>query len=221
MNFTAQAPRFSDQLPRIGLVATLHVLGLVLIVGGVRHQLATPEKPPIILTQPEPERPKPPEVTPPPQPQKPIQPQDIIIPPPEVHVTQPPAPSGPPAKIDDGGKFPPIHDGGTGTTPVPTPVPKPHVPLHVAAVVDARNCAKPDYPTKAARLGQAGTVTLAMLVGVDGRVIDAKVDKTSGYKELDLAAREGLSLCKFKPGTIDGVAQQLWTKIQYQWTIDE
>jgi periplasmic protein TonB len=92
--------------------------------------------------------------------------------------------------------------------------------VRTAAEVNANACDKPDYPANSARMGETGTVTLSMLIGVDGRVIDANVEKSSGSRALDRAAKDGLSLCKFKPGTIDGVPQQSWTKIQYQWTLD-
>lgn len=94
-------------------------------------------------------------------------------------------------------------------------------PVHVAAVVDSANCAKPDYPKSALRNGDSGAVTLALLIGTDGRVADSKVEKSSGFRDLDRAAQVGLGLCRFKPGTIDGVPQQSWTRMQYVWNLDE
>ena len=226
MNFTAEQPRFAQQLPRIAFVAALHVLGFVLIASAARHHIATPEQGPIIVDKLEPERPKPPEVTPPPQPKIPTEPPKVTIPRPEVEITPQPNEKTPTAETADKPRLPtPPHPGNGDGDPEVLPqriTPVPHAaPVTVAAVVDARNCAKPEYPAKSARLGDTGTVTLSMLIGIDGHVIDAKVDKSSGHKELDLAARQGLSLCKFKPGTIDGVPQQLWTKIQYAWEIEE
>lgn len=94
-------------------------------------------------------------------------------------------------------------------------------PLHVAAVVDSRACAKPDYPKTALRNGDTGVVTLALLIGTDGRVADSKVEKSSGFRELDRAAQVGLGLCKFKPGTLDGAPYQSWTRMQYVWSLDD
>lgn len=94
-------------------------------------------------------------------------------------------------------------------------------PVHVAAVVDAANCAKPDYPKSALRNGDSGAVTLALLIGTDGRVADSKIEKSSGFRDLDRAAQVGLGLCRFKPGTIDGVPQQSWTRMQYVWNLDD
>ena len=90
----------------------------------------------------------------------------------------------------------------------------------VAAVVDASACSKPDYPKNALRNGDTGTVTLAFLIGTDGKVADSRVEKSSGFRDLDRAAQVGLGLCKFKPGTVDGVPQQSWTRMQYVWSLD-
>ncbi len=94
------------------------------------------------------------------------------------------------------------------------------IPLHIAAVVNASACDKPAYPAASARTGEEGVVTLAMLIGTDGRVLEANVEKSSGFKALDKAAKLGLSLCKFKPASTDGIAEKSWTKIQYVWKID-
>lgn len=94
-------------------------------------------------------------------------------------------------------------------------------PVHIAAVVDAANCTKPDYPKNAQRNGDIGVVTLALLIGTDGRVADSKVEKSSGFRDLDRAAQLGLGLCRFKPGTIDGAPQQSWTRMQYVWSLDD
>lgn len=100
-------------------------------------------------------------------------------------------------------------------------VPVKAAPLVVAAVVDASACAKPDYPKSALRNGDTGTVQLALLIGTDGKVADSRVERSSGFRELDRAAQAGLSLCKFKPGTVDGIAQQSWTRMQYVWSLND
>jgi protein TonB len=93
--------------------------------------------------------------------------------------------------------------------------------VNVAAVIDAANCAKPTYPAGALRNGDEGTVTLAFLIGKDGHVASAKIERTSGHRDLDRAALQGLSMCAFKPGTVDGVAQESWARMQYAWRLDE
>lgn len=104
--------------------------------------------------------------------------------------------------------------GGSGDTGTK------HQPIQLAAQVDSNACAKPEYPLSSLRNQEEGTVNLAMLIGVDGKVLEAKVEKTSGSKALDRAAISGLSLCKFSAGSIDGVPEKSWAKLQYVWTIN-
>jgi protein TonB len=121
-------------------------------------------------------------------------------------------PEGPLARIDPG----PSGPGPGGKTEGPRAAPK-----TTAAVIDSSNCAKPSYPAAALRNGDEGTVTLAFLIGKDGNVASAKVERTSGHRDLDRAALQGLSLCAFKPGTLDGIAQESWARMQYAWRLDE
>ena len=111
--------------------------------------------------------------------------------------------------------------GGGGGSGGGSVEPVRHQPVNVAAVIDAASCAKPAYPAGALRNGDEGTVTLAFLVGKDGHVASAKIERTSGHRDLDRAALQGLSMCAFKPGTIDGVAQESWARMQYAWRLDE
>ncbi len=87
-----------------------------------------------------------------------------------------------------------------------------------AVIADARSCVAPPYPINAYRNGQAGTVLLALLVASDGRVVESKVQKSSGSSELDKAARNALSLCKFKPA--EGQSEPTWANLSYVWSID-
>lgn len=88
-------------------------------------------------------------------------------------------------------------------------------PVVLAPKVRASGCRKPDYPSISQRLGEQGTVLLALLVGTDGRVIDSRVEGSSGYSRLDRAAQEGLSRCRFEPGSVDGQLQAAWARMKY------
>ena len=96
---------------------------------------------------------------------------------------------------------------GTGTAAV-----------RMAAMMDG--CAKPAYPAQAARNGDTGTVTLALLVGVDGRVTSSRVERSSGFRDLDKAALTALSQCKFKPAMRGDVAETGWAHIAFTWQLD-
>lgn len=88
----------------------------------------------------------------------------------------------------------------------------------VPASLDAKNC-KAEYPKASLINEEQGDVTMSFLVAADGNVVESKVEKSSGYKNLDRAAVKALSACKFKPGTKDGAVAQTWTKVDYSWKL--
>lgn len=98
-------------------------------------------------------------------------------------------------------------------------------PLSIARSVDQRpiadfkSCAKPYYPAADLQAGHAGTVYLAFLVGADGKVMDARIDKSSGHEGLDSSAQDAIKLCRFSPAMKRGEAVRSWTKVQYVWTL--
>ena len=89
-----------------------------------------------------------------------------------------------------------------------------------AVIQPGASCAKPDYPSASRRLEEEGTVTLKFLIGADGRVLQAEIEKTSGFNRLDEAARNALSKCQFRPGTVDGKPEQSWASIKYTWRLE-
>lgn len=210
--------RSASRVVGIAIVVLLHVAviyALVTVLG--RHPVKL-VRPPIqvkIIDEPQQAKveppPPPPLLRPPPLPNIPL--PEVRIqqavknnPPisPVVHDT--PAPAPPPPMV-----------------PAPAPVPAPHQPIVVAAVIDPTNgCrGKPDYPEISRRLGEQGTVTLRFLIGVDGRVKQSQIVTSSGHPRLDEAARTGLgSLCRFKPGTVDGKPEETWAEIRYAWKLN-
>ncbi|MYM24847.1 TonB family protein [Duganella sp. FT135W] len=88
----------------------------------------------------------------------------------------------------------------------------------VPASLNDKNC-KAEYPKASLMNEEQGDVTMAFLVGADGNVVESKVEKSSGFKNLDKAALKALSACKFKPGTKDGSVAQTWTKVDYSWKL--
>ena len=91
----------------------------------------------------------------------------------------------------------------------------------VAPVIDAKaNCAKPEYPSASRRLDESGTVVLRFLIDVDGRVLESKVETSSGFARLDEAARNALGRCRFKAGSVDGKPEQSWASIKYKWELE-
>jgi len=92
------------------------------------------------------------------------------------------------------------------------------IAAEVPASVDAKNC-KAEYPKASLMNEEQGDVKMAFLVGADGNVVESKLEKSSGFKNLDKAALKALSGCKFKPGTKDGAVAQTWTKVDYSWKL--
>lgn len=92
--------------------------------------------------------------------------------------------------------------------------------LRPAVMVDARACPTPAYPINAYRNGESGSVLLALLVANDGRVLESKIQKSSGSSDLDKAARKALSQCRFKPASSDSQADPTWATLTYVWSID-
>lgn len=67
----------------------------------------------------------------------------------------------------------------------------------------------PPYPLQALRAGLTGTVTLRVLVDVDGRPLEVSIERSSGHRVLDAAARKQvLARWRFRPAMQDGLAVQ-------------
>lgn len=89
----------------------------------------------------------------------------------------------------------------------------------VPASFDPKNC-KAEYPKASLMNEEQGMVSMSFLVASDGTVVESKLEKSSGFKNLDKAALKSISACKFKPGTKDGAPTQTWTKVDYNWKLD-
>ena len=92
--------------------------------------------------------------------------------------------------------------------------------VRTAVLADPNACALPDYPVRAAREGISGTTLLALLVGTDGRVTSSRIERSSGSRDLDRAAVNALSLCRFKPASNNGLAEAGWAQLAYVWTLE-
>jgi len=150
-------------------------------------------------------------------------------PPPPPPKSAPPPRNPPPAAvpaIETPVVMPPSANAVTVAPSAPTPA-APAAPaaprsdaVRTAAVVNAAQCEKPEYPSASRRMEEEGTVHLRFLVGVDGKVIQSEVEKSSGFKRLDEAARAGLSRCQFRPALVDGRPEQAWASMRYTWRLE-
>jgi protein TonB len=77
------------------------------------------------------------------------------------------------------------------------------------AHLEYQNAPPPSYPRDAIREGLTGTVLLRVLVDIDGKPLEVQVERSSGHRSLDLAARrQVLARWKFRPAMQDGQAVQ-------------
>jgi protein TonB len=79
------------------------------------------------------------------------------------------------------------------------------------------NCVVPDYPTTWQDEGIHGNVRLAVRVGADGAVHEAKVVESSGYRALDKASLRAGYSCKFGTASKNDDSASEWTTVQYKW----
>ena len=208
----------------IGLTAVVVLHGLLFwaINSGLARKFVKVIKGPVeavLLEEAKPDIPPPP--PPPPPPKNLPPPPPAYVPPAEIQVAAP-SPVNAIAAVSNTPQ--PVAPPSPSPSPLPSPVqstPQPaSPPVQTSAVISASSCEKPDYPSASKRLEEEGTVQLKFLVGVDGKVIESAIEKSSGFRRLDEAARAGLSKCQFKPATLDGKPQQSWASLRYTWRLE-
>jgi protein TonB len=209
---TYQQRTKTKRLPSLMVVLVLHGILLWLIQSGLAGQAITLTQESVealLLTD---AAPPPTPVAAPktPSPKTPLPP--VIQPPITAATPVITAPTAPAINVTPTQSTPP-------TAPTASSAPSPSIRTG-AAIQPGASCAKPDYPSASRRLEEEGTVSLKFLIGVDGRVLQAEIEKTSGFPRLDEAARNALSKCQFRPGTIDGKAEQSWASIKYTWRLE-
>ena len=209
---TYQQRTKTKRLPSLMVVLVLHGILLWLIQSGLARQAITLTQESVealLLTD---AAPPPPPVAAPktPSPKTPLPP--VIQPPIAAATPVITAPTAPAVSVTPTQSTAP-------TAPITPSAPSPSIRTG-AAIQPGASCAKPDYPSASRRLEEEGTVSLKFLIGADGRVLQAEIEKTSGFPRLDEAARNALSKCQFRAGTIDGKAEQSWASIKYTWRLE-
>ena len=81
-------------------------------------------------------------------------------------------------------------------------------------------CEKPAYPRNSLRNEETGVVTYNLKIDSTGRVLDVKVARSSGFRDLDEAGLVSLPKCLFWPMAVKGVPVQSFRTMQYAWTLD-
>lgn len=138
-----------------------------------------------------------------------------------VEVRNPPNPTPRPTTIEQPVNVPPIVVPDPGPMDVAIELPTEVVaeattgssidlgkPL-TGAHLEYENAPPPSYPRDAIREGLTGTVLLRVLVDIDGKPLEVQVERSSGHRSLDLAARrQVLARWRFRPAMQDGQAVQ-------------
>ena len=217
MNY-AERSESGRRMTGLMFVLLLHVVVIYALVHGLARKIVDVVRNPLETKIVEEVKP-PPDKPPPPPPPKLAQPPPPFIPPPEVNIqvpqTAPTITAVTPVKPVE-----PVPPPAAPPAPPAPPAAPPRVPVRVGAVVLGRDCEKPAYPAASLRGNETGTVLLNFLIDLNGQVLESKVERSSGHRRLDEAARAGLSLCKFKPATVDGKPEKTWSRIEYEWRIE-
>ncbi|KIE86218.1 energy transducer TonB [Acinetobacter pittii] len=234
MTFTDIENKSAKRLIGIAAVIFLHLLVAYILMSGLANNIQKPAEKPVELQiiqdikpppPPKPEEPKPKEK--PPEPPKMVE-KVTKVPEPvkqveKVTPVQKTTPVTQPTKV---ATLAPAAPSTPSPSPVAAPAPMAAAPAPKPAGVSrgvsegSAGCEKPEYPREALMNEEQGTVRIRVLVDTSGKVIDAKVKKSSGSKILDKAATKAYSLCTFKPAMKDGVPQQDWYEIEYPFVIE-
>lgn len=93
-------------------------------------------------------------------------------------------------------------------------------PPNFAAVFDRSKDCAPQYPRESQMREETGITTLSFLIDVDGHPLAGKIERSSGHRRLDEAARKALMDCRYKPAIVAGHAVQAWGRLEFEWKLE-
>ncbi|WP_017911346.1 energy transducer TonB [Xanthomonas sp. SHU 166] len=215
------APSFRIDLSRVLAYSTaiaLHVLAALLLLLPLSHVTAPPEpaqvqprwQQPVVI----PVTPTPPTI-PTVEKQLPTQPRTP---------TAVPVPTPTPAPLFD--SSPVALDTAPNVGPTPSIAAPSLPPASASAPVDGMQlqylrAPAPPYPRDALRDRLQGSVLLRVLVGTDGQPLQVSIEKSSGHRVLDQAARDQvLKRWAFKPALQNGTPVQAYGLVPVDFSLD-
>lgn len=166
-----------------------------------------PPEPEPVIEKPEPEAitPEPPKPKPAPKPKPKPKPKPVAKVAPKPPETPPAAPSGAAA---------------TQAAPqAPVVARDPNKPRLIGRVDYMGQRPRPEYPRASQRRGEAGRVTIRVLISPQGAVAEARVRASSGYARLDESALAAARAARFKPYTENGVAYPALADIPFDFVL--
>jgi protein TonB len=102
-------------------------------------------------------------------------------------------------------------------TPAPTEAP-PSGPITATEAAFTLRV-QPDYPQIAQDQGIQGTAIVLVTIGVDGTLVSATIDKSSGNALLDQAALKAAHESRFRPYLVNGKPVEQQYTIVYEFTL--
>lgn len=95
-------------------------------------------------------------------------------------------------------------------------------PVMTSAEIDPRYMRdfQPSYPPSKIRLEQEGRVTVRILVGANGRVLQLQPVGSPDADFLAATRKQALAKWRFKPATRDGVAIEAWRNISVRFELN-
>jgi len=90
------------------------------------------------------------------------------------------------------------------------------------ATIAYETATPPAYPIQALQAGVQGTVMLKVLVGPAGKPLQVMIERSSGSRILDDAARRHvLAAWRFHPAIRDGHATEAWAVVPVRFNLDQ
>ena len=83
------------------------------------------------------------------------------------------------------------------------------------ATLDPKTPCSIEYPKASLMNEEKGTVVMSLKLAPDGKVLESKLTKSSGFKNLDKAALSSITKCHFVPP-----GGETWASMEYVWKLD-
>jgi TonB family protein len=113
--------------------------------------------------------------------------------------------------------------GCTSTTPV--------APYHLSPesqnlrpvedFIPSPDCPGPTMPDGFPDKNVTVFIQMGLFINASGRVVEMAIEKSTGRREFDVAARDAFKICKFRPGIPDGKFGPRWISLRYVWKTPE
>jgi protein TonB len=199
-----EKPSASSRLGGLVIVIGIHVVAILGLIAALAQGQILKQMQDIKASV---ERDKTPPKAPPPPP------PDLVKPPPPVAII-------PEFSVQVAAPPPPITTAPKAPPAPPVRVAAPPPPTELKAI--ARTHVTPTYPTISQRLGEQGTTTLKVTIGLDGSVSAASIEKSSGSDRLDQAALEYVKArWKWQPPTSEGKPVVATTLVSVVWNLKD